>query len=81
MKFKVPLSDDQQLAAARRRVAKMGTNELLNWADVAGSGMAKGFSDYRREGDVLSLDEIHLALISLTAVTDELIIRGESENA
>lgn len=64
---------------ARRRVQKMSVHELINWADVAGSGMAKGFMDYRKEGNLDSLLEIRDALVALSEVTEELIIRGEVE--
>lgn len=72
-----PLPDDAELARARRRVTRMSTHELLDWADQAGSGMAKAFSDFRREGTLIPLDEIRTALLALTAVTDELTARTE----
>lgn len=66
---------------ARRRVQKMSVHELLNWADAAGSGMAKGFDDYRRDGNPDSLHEIQDALVALSEVTEELIIREEADGA
>lgn len=74
------VSSDPQMDTARRRVSKLSTNELLNWADVASAGMMRGFEDYRGKGDRVSLDEIKITLVSLTALTDELIIRHEAEN-
>jgi hypothetical protein len=72
---------DPASVKARRRVMRLGTNELLNWADVASSGLMRGFEDYRKTGDVFALDEIKITLVSLAALTDELIIRHEVENS
>ncbi len=63
---------------AQHRVRKTSTYELLEWADAAGSGMAKGFMDYRQHDSVESLDEIELALVALMAVTHELKIRHKA---
>lgn len=76
----ITVTDEEDLARARRRVTRMSINELLDWADAAGSGMAKGFADYRKEGNMVSLEDIRLGLISLTALTDELIGRHEAEH-
>ena len=40
--------------------------------------MAKGFDDYRKHGDLASLEEIGLGLITLQAVVLELKIRAET---
>lgn len=56
----------------RARVRRMSRTELLDWADVAGSGMAKGFMDYRKHGVVDSLEEIRLSLVQLAALVEEL---------
>ena len=69
---------EAELHRARNRVAEMSTFALLEWADVAGSGMAKGFQDYRRESARESLLEIRSALIALTALNDELLERNEA---
>lgn len=71
--------DASELRRARRRVAKMSVHELLNWADQAGSGMAKAFDDYRKDPQMTSLDEIASGLIALTAVTEQLIARQEAQ--
>ena len=71
--------DQNLLKQATRRVRKMSTNDLLNWADVAGSGMAKGFMDYREHGDYTSLAEIGLGVITLHAVVLELKARAVTE--
>lgn len=69
-------TDQELLKKATRRVRKQSTHDLLEWADVAGSGMAKGFSDYREHGDYASLAEIGLGLITLHAVVLELKARS-----
>lgn len=66
---------DSELDRARRRVARLSTHEILNWADSAGSGMAKAFDDYRKYGEEESLDELKQAVKSLEAVIEELRAR------
>jgi hypothetical protein len=72
-------ADQELLRTAHRRVAKRATTELLDWADVAGSGMARGFQDYREQGTLASLEEIGLGLITLHAVVLELKARAAAE--
>jgi hypothetical protein len=72
-------ADEELLRKASKRCAKMTTTALLDWADAAGSGMAKGFMDYRQHGDLASLEEIGLGMISLQAVVLELTVRAKSE--
>lgn len=71
--------DTELLKTANRRVAKSATTTLLDWADTAGSQMAKAFDDYRHHGDMASLDEIGLAVITLHAVVLELKARAAAE--
>lgn len=76
-----PSSSDQELAQqASKRVARLTTTALLDWADAAGSGMAKGFDDYRKHGDLASVEEIALGMITLQAVVYELKLRAEAES-
>ena len=72
-------TDQELLARAIQRCAGRSTTELLDWADVAGSGMARGFGDFRKHGDLASLEEIGLALFTLQAVVLELKVRAEFE--
>jgi hypothetical protein len=72
-------TDEQILARAFRRADKMSTTDLLNWADVAGSSMAKGFLDYREHGGLESITDLGLGLIALQAVIYVLKARCESE--
>jgi hypothetical protein len=76
----VPSSEDERLLReACKRVVKLSTTSLLDWADAAGSGMAKGFMDYRKHGDYASLEDIALGMISLRAVVYELKARKDAE--
>lgn len=69
----------QALRTARRRVSKMSTRQMLDWADSAGSGMARAIDDYRKDRDVISLEEVRTALVALSAVIDELEARQDAE--
>jgi hypothetical protein len=71
-------TDQELLHRASKRCARQSTTELLDWADSAGSGMAKGFDDYRKHGDLASLEEIGLGLITLQALVLELKVRADS---
>jgi hypothetical protein len=71
--------DQELLKRASKRVRKANTSLLLDWADAAGSGMAKGFQDYREHGDFASLTEIGLGVITLHAVVLELKARASVE--
>lgn len=72
-------TDQQILLTATRRAKKLSTTALLDWADVAGSAMAKGFMDYRDHGDLESLTDLGLGMISMQAVIYVLKARTESE--
>jgi hypothetical protein len=72
-------TDAKLLADASKRVSKLSTTDLLDWADAAGSGMAKGFMDFRKHGDYASLEDIGLGMITLQAVVYELKARKDAE--
>lgn len=76
--IKAEREEDAQFQKTRSRVRRISTTELLDWTDVAGSQMAKGFMDYRRYGHVESLEEVKLGLLQLRALTEELIERHEA---
>lgn len=69
------LTPDVILARLRNRVAKMDTNDLMVWADVAAMGIQRQLDDFRKKPDERHLSEIHLATISMDAVCEELGIR------
>lgn len=62
-------------AQAQKRLSKLPNDDLLNWADQAGSGMARGLQDYRSYGSWDSLQEIETGLESLRAIVDLLQAR------
>ena len=68
-------SGDSDRAKARKRLSRLATGDLINWADQAGSGMAKGFDDYRRLRSPEALAEVRIGLNALLAVVDELEAR------
>lgn len=70
--------DGTALQQARRRISRKASIELYDWADAAGNGMFKAFSDYRTHGDIVSLEEISSAVTALRALTDELIERHQA---
>ena len=67
----------QEVEKTRRRVSRMSEREMLDWADVAGSGMYKAFRDYRG-GDTDALHDIKTALIGMVAIYEEL--SGDESN-
>lgn len=74
-------TDEELMRQATNRVRKLSTTQILEWADAAGSGMAKGFQDYREHGDISSLEDIGLGVISLQAVVMELKARAAAERS
>lgn len=64
---------------ACKRAAAMSTHDILVWADVAGSAMAKAFSEYSKEKDPdvrgAILEELKRAISQMQAVTEELLFR------
>lgn len=62
-------------ARARKRLSTLTDEGLLNWADQAGSGVARALNDYRRDRAVEGLQEAKLGLDSLQALVDLLIER------
>lgn len=63
-----------------RRVRKLDTSTLLDYADMSGSGMSRAFGDLRRADDeTVSLAEIEEGLQSLWAVVTELRKRSEHQ--
>ena len=70
--------DSKEYNEATKKASRMSTTSMLDWIDVAGSGMAQGFSDYRRHGEIESLYEIRRAVSQIQALTEELIIRHEN---
>jgi len=57
---------------ARERLKRLSDADILNWADVAGSGIAKALDDYRRLNDKGSLEEAHRGASQLQGALDVL---------
>lgn len=62
--------------SAERKVRKLDESTLLAFADMSGTGMAMAFSDFRKNGETVSLDEIQEGLVALWAVAAELRVRA-----
>lgn len=57
---------------AHKRLSRLPTPSVLDWADQAGSGVFKALDDYRRLGTQESLQEARSGLEALLAVVDVL---------
>lgn len=58
-----------------RRVSRLSEGELLDWADVAGSGIARTLRDYHRSHEPELLQEAQEAVSALQGVIDTLTER------
>ena len=58
-----------------RRVSRLSEGELLDWADVAGSGIARTLRDYQRSHEPELLQEAQEAVSALQGVIDTLAER------
>ncbi len=75
-KAQTPYVVAAEIERARRRVQRMTIEEMLNWADLAGSDMMRLFRAYRKDPN--SLEDIRLAVVGLTAIYEELQSRDLS---
>ncbi len=57
---------------AAKRLDRLPTVDVLDWADSVGSGLAKALDDYRRQATQESLLEAHRGAQSLLGVLDVL---------
>jgi len=58
----------RDLAASRMEM--LSTTEILDWMDVAGSGVARALQDYRRHGNVDYLSDARNGIDSLRGCID-----------
>lgn len=58
-----------------KRVSRLSEGELLDWADVAGSGIARNLRDFQRSHDLSLLIEARDAVSALQGVIDTLADR------
>ena len=77
----IPGWDRDNHRKAGKRVYVMSVRELLDWTDVAGTGMAKCLQDYRRGQDLASLLEMRNTLVTMYALNEELLLRDAAEGA
>jgi hypothetical protein len=61
-----------------KRVSRLSEGELLEWADVAGSGIARTLRDYQRSHESALLEEAQEAISALQGVIDTLVARDKS---
>lgn len=59
-----------------KRVAGISEPELLDWADVTGSGIARSLREYQKSGELLLLQEARDGVSALQAVIDSLVERS-----
>lgn len=69
---------DALRAKAAKRLARLATPDVMNWADQAGTGVAKALDDYRRIGDRQSLLEAQEGVAALAGVLDVLLARDSA---
>lgn len=67
-------------ARIKRRVEGSDSASLLQWLDMAASGVQRHLDDFRREPDEAHLAEIKLAALTMDAVADELGVRVRQMN-
>lgn len=68
-----PTDDVREKVA--KRVSRLSEGELLDWADVAGSGIARNLRDFQRNHDLSLLIEARDAVSALQGVIDTLADR------
>jgi hypothetical protein len=70
--------DTPAYKTAVKRVPKLSTHDLLNWADTASIGLGQGFDDYKQHGTPESLYEIREKISAMQALVEELMKRHEA---
>lgn len=63
---------DRVREKASKRLDRLATTDVLNWADAVGSGLARALDDYRKDGQPESLAEARQGVQSLLGVLDVL---------
>ncbi|MER5754425.1 hypothetical protein [Streptomyces sp. NPDC002088] len=63
---------DPVRAKVAKRLDRLPTVDVLNWADTVGSGVAQALDDYRKQATPESLLEAHRGTQSLLGVLDVL---------
>jgi len=68
---------DSVRAKAFERMDRLSRMEILDWADMAGSGVARALQDYRRHETPESLEEARIGLQSLLGCVDAIQKRAQ----
>jgi hypothetical protein len=68
-----PTDDVREKVA--KRVSRLSEGEMLDWADVAGSAIARTLRDYHKSHEPHLLDEAREAVSALQGVIDTLTER------
>jgi hypothetical protein len=63
---------DPVRAKVAKRLDRLPSTDVLEWADNVGSGVARALQDYRRDGATESLAEARQGVLSLLGVLDVL---------
>lgn len=71
-----PEHGDPLRAKAEKRLSRLTNPDILNWADQAGTGIAKALDDYRRLGDPLALRDAQDGVSALAGAIDVLTSRN-----
>jgi hypothetical protein len=75
LKSKPTYPTDKVREKVARRVARLSEAEMLDWADVAGSGIARTLREYHRSHEPELLTEAREAISALQGVIDTLAER------
>ncbi|MGW0064775.1 hypothetical protein ACWDTT_33230 [Streptosporangium sandarakinum] len=76
-RHRVSPRQDRVRETAARRLATVGATEALDWLDSSLSGAWKAAEDYRKTGEIFSLEETERGLLmALGAVDDQKRRRG-----
>jgi hypothetical protein len=73
---KIPGRLADLVSSTRRRLKRMTAEDMVLWADVAGSEMSRAFRSYARDRAPESLAEVERGLGILVAMVEELRSRS-----
>lgn len=66
---------DEEAERILRRVQKIGTQDLMSWADQSLFSLGRTLSEYQRHGAVEDLAEARMSATALKVVIDDLYRR------
>lgn len=76
MRFRKDSAPDAIREKAKRRLGRLATPDVMNWADGVGTGIAKAIDDFRRTGETLALQEAQEGVSALAGAIDVLVQRS-----